>query len=430
MELLGIRNARILTMETPEVTVGDIRLEGGRIAAIGPEAAAGLPACSVLEAQGKLAMPGLVNCHNHAAMTLFRGYCCDLRLMEWLARLVPIEDRATGDDVYWGTLLACAEMIRSGTTTFADMYIHMEEAARAVADSGMRGVLTRGMVFLSGDGGRLAEARHLYDRWHGGAGGRVRVLVGPHAPYTCPPPYLRQAIALADELGTGIHIHLSETAEEQAQIFREYGKSPARYLYDNGMFDGGRPVLLAHCVHLSRDDLYLLRGAPVAVSHNPVSNLSLACGLAPVREMRELGYTVGLGTDGAGSATSLDMFAEVKLAAWLAKNAAGDPGALDAWTVLRMATLEGARALGLEQELGTLAPGKRADVILLDLEQPHLYPRHDLVALLAYAATGADVDSVIVDGRLIMQGRRLLAFDVAGTMAQAHRRAIDLVNRA
>lgn len=430
MRLL-IKNALILPMTAEELvlTQGDILMEGDRLVSVGPsvpEASAG----RVLDGTGKLAMPGLVNCHNHAAMTFFRAYSDDLRLWDWLRdRIWPAEARMTGEDVYWGTLLACAEMIKSGTTAFADMYIFMDEAARAVAQSGIRGALARGMVYEA-DSARtkLRETRSLFERWHRGAGGRITVMVGPHAPFTCPPEFMKETLALAGELGAGIHIHISETTEEVDHMFQHYGKSPVRYLYDLGLFD--HHVLAAHCVNLSREELYLFRNMRGGVSHNPVSNCKLGCGLAPVLDLRKLGVNVGLGTDGAGSASTLDMFQEIKAAAWLQKNRTGDPTALTAYEVLKMATITGARVLGLEDEIGSLEPGKQADVILIDLEQPHLYPRHDLSSLLAYAATGADVQTVICAGVVVMENRQLRLLDEKAILREAESRARRIVATA
>jgi 5-methylthioadenosine/S-adenosylhomocysteine deaminase len=409
---LLIKNALILPMTAEEavLTQGDILVEGDRLLSVGP-AVPESAADRILDGTGKLAMPGLVNCHNHAAMTFFRAYSDDLRLWDWLRdRIWPAEARMAGEDIYWGTLLACAEMIKSGTTAFADMYVFMDHAARAVEEAGIRGVLARGMVYEEGQARvKLQETQALFERWHGGAGGRITVMAGPHAPFTCPPEFIRDTLALAGRLGAGIHIHISETTEEVDHMFQHYGKSPVRYLYDLGLFE--HHVLAAHCVNLSRDDIYLFKGMRGGVSHNPVSNCKLGCGLAPVLELRKLGVNVGLGTDGAGSASTLDMFQEMKAAAWLQKNQTGDPTALTAYEVLKMATITGARVLGLEEQIGSLTPGKQADVILIDLEQPHLYPRNDLTSLLAYAASGADVHTVICAGQVVMENRRLLLLD-------------------
>lgn len=308
------------------------------------------------------------------------------------------------------------------------MYVEMEHAARAVQAAGIRGVLARGMVYDDQAAAKLRETRELFERWHGGAGGRITVMAGPHAPFTCPPEFITQSLDLAGQLGIGVHIHISETAEEVDHMFQKYGKSPVRYLHDLGLFD--HHVLAAHCVNLSRDDLHLFRGMRGGISHNPVSNCKLGCGRAPVLELRQLGVDVGLGTDGAGSASTLDMFQEMKAAAWMQKNHTGDPTALTAYEVLKMATITGARVLGLEDSVGSLAPGKQADVILIDLEQPHLYPRHDLPSLLAYAATGADVRTVICAGEILMEERQLRNLDEKEILRESQARACRIVESA
>lgn len=421
MEKLLLQNGFILTMATEEpiITNGDIYIEGTTISRIGKNLSIeGMD--KVIDATGKVVMPGLINCHNHAAMVLFRGYCDDLRLMEWLnEKIWPAEDKLTGEDIYWGTMLAAAEMIKSGTTTFADMYFFMDEVATAVKDSGMRASLCQGLLFNDeNEERRLKATQDLFANWRGKAEGRITTMVGPHAPFTSPPDKLKLAIELAKDLNGAIHIHMSETIEEVDQMFEYYGKSPVKFLADLGLFDGNH-VLLAHAVNLSRDDMFLLRNLKGGVSHNPVSNQKLGCGIAPVNELRNLGVTVALGTDGAGSATTLDMFEEMKAAAWMHKNKFSDPKAITAYQVLQMATVEGAKALGLAHETGTIEVGKKADIILIDIEKPHLYPHNDIYALLAYSANGSDVDTVIINGKVVMEKRNLKLIDEKQVFKQA-----------
>jgi 5-methylthioadenosine/S-adenosylhomocysteine deaminase len=359
-------------------------------------------------------------------MTLLRGYADDLPLMEWLEKKIwPVEDKFTGEDVYWATLLAIIEMVKSGTTTFNDQYIFMEEVARAVAETGIRAVLARGMKGVGPSVERgLEESRSLIEQWQGGAGGRITVWLGPHAPYTCPPAYMERVLQLAAEYRVGIHIHVAETAGEVEQIKNKYGKTPVKYLQDLGAFRF--PVLAAHCVHLTEDDIALLAEGKAAVAHNPESNMKLASGAAPVVAMRRAGITVGLGTDGAASNNNLDMFEEMRSAALLHKLVNRDPLALPAFETLMMATREGARALGLDQEVGALKPGYKADLILIDLNQAHLCPRHKLVAHMVYSARGSDVDTVIIDGRPVMEKRRLLTVDEEMVRHEVERRAGQL----
>lgn len=410
METTLIQGGLVLSMvsQEPDIFVKDVLIKDSTIAKIEDH----IPTDGmekVINAKGKVVMPGLINCHNHAAMVLFRGYCDDLRLMEWLSEKIwPAEDRLTGEDVYCGTMLAAVEMLKSGTTTFADMYFFMDEVAAAVRDSGIRASLCQGLLFIDNNvDRRLKATQDLFEKWRGQADGRITTMVGPHAPYTCPPDSLKIVMELASNLNSAIHIHLAETSEEVNKMFSQYGKSPTKYLADLGMF-AYHNVLLAHAVHLSRDDLYLLKDLKGGISHNPVSNHKLGCGAAPIKELRELGVTVAIGTDGAGSATTLDMFDEIKLAAWQQKNRFFDPTVITAYELLRMATLEGAKALGLDKEVGTIEVGKQADIIIIDIEKPHLYPHNDICALLAYSANGADVDTTIINGQVVMENRKLI----------------------
>lgn len=427
MKSLLIKNSSILTMTGRDKPfLGDLLIEDGRIAAIGP--AIEKQADTVIDGKGMAAMPGLVNAHNHASMSLLRSFSDDLRLMDWLEKkMLPAEARMTKEDIYWGTMLGAAEMIASGTTAFADMYVHMDAVAQAVVDSGMRASLTRGLVFLEDDGGRrLTEALDLVENWTGAAEGRITTMLGPHAPYTCPPEPLAEIIALARSRGIPLHIHLAETLEEMEKIRARYHQTPTEYLHELGLFQDNH-VLLAHAVHLTSEDVKRLAGMRGGVSHNPVSNLKLACGIAPVREMLAHGITVGLGTDGPGSATTLDMFAEIKAATWLQKLASTDPTVLPAEQVLRMATIESAKLLGIDGEVGTLEVGKQADLILIDLDKPHLQPVHDLHSLIAYSATGADVDTTIVGGRILMHKRRLTTMSWEDVQREAAQRSSRLV---
>ncbi len=427
MRLL-IRGALILTMkENDEPFSGDILIERDRIAAVVPRWEG--RADEVIGASGMVAMPGLINAHNHTPMTLMRAFCDDLRLMEWLEKkMLPVEARMDEEDIYWGAMLAMAEMIRSGTTAYADMYIHMDHVARAAIDSGMRASLARGLVFLEDDGGkRLEEALSLIEKWTGAGNGRITTMLGPHAPFTCPPGPLAEVIDLARKRGVPIHIHLAETKEEVVRIRERYGQTPTESLYHLGLFEHNH-VLLAHAVHLTRRDIGLLRGMRGGIAHNPVSNLKLGCGIAPVCDMLAQGLTVGLGTDGAGSAATLDMFVEMKAAAWLQKADQSDPAVLPARQVLRMATVEGAKLLGIADRVGTLEAGKQADLILIDFQKPHLQPLHDPYALVAYSASGADVDTVIIDGRVVMRRRELMTIDEEELFRQVKKRVPRLVD--
>jgi 5-methylthioadenosine/S-adenosylhomocysteine deaminase len=421
-----IKGAAILTMRSEEPFIGDILIEGDRITDIQP--AISTQADKVINGEGMAAMPGLINAHQHTPMSLLRAFSDDLKLMEWLdKKMLPAEAQMTPEDIYWGAKLAMAEMIKSGTTAFADMYIHMNEIAAAVEETGMRASLTRGLVFLENDGGRrMTEALDLIRRWSGKAEGRITTMLGPHSPYTVPPQPFRELIALAEQENIPLHTHLAETKEEVVKIRETYNQTPAEYLFHLGMFEKAH-VLLAHSVHLNRRDIGYLKGMRGGVSHNPVSNLKLGCGIAPIKDIIEQGITIGLGTDGAGSATTLDMFEEIRAASWLQKLDYGDPTKLPAFDALSMATTGSAALLNVAHETGTLEAGKKADLILIDLKKPHLQPVHNLYSLLAYSANGADVDTTIINGKIVMQGRQLLTIDEEELMKQVSMRSKRIV---
>ncbi|NOU88545.1 amidohydrolase family protein [Paenibacillus sp. LMG 31460] len=422
-----IKNVTILTMiDDDQPFTGDILIEGDKIKKLGTQLTD--EADEVIQGQGMIAMPGLINAHQHTPMSLLKGFSDDLKLMDWLEKkMLPAEARMTPEDIYWGAKLSMAEMIKSGTTAFADMYIHMNEIASAVQEVGMRASLTRGLVFLQDDGGkRLTEALELVERWNGKAEGRISTMLGPHAPYTCPPEALREIVSIAEELNLPIHTHLAETKEEVIKIQEKYNQTPTEYLYNEGLFERLH-VLLAHSVHLNRRDIRFLKGMRGGVAHNPVSNLKLGCGITPVFELINQGITVGLGTDGAGSATTIDMFEEIKAATWLQKLDYGNPTVLPAGQVLRMATKGSAKLLNIDHEVGTLEVGKRADIILIDMNKPHLQPIHNVESLLAYSVNGADVDTTIVNGKVLMKNRKLITIDEDELLKQVTFRAKRIV---
>lgn len=424
MSLL-IRGAALLTMADRNQIIenGEIVTEGQRIIHVGEAGSApDRDYDRIIDGHGLLALPGLVNCHTHAAMTLLRSYADDLPLMQWLEEKIwPLEEKLEREDVYWGTLLCCLEMIRSGTTTFADMYFHMNQAARAVEKAGLRAVLSRGMIGAApGADQALDYSRRFVGDWQGAAGGRITTMLGPHAPYTCPPDFMRRVIDLAGELNVGIHIHLAETRTEIEDIGRQYGKTPVALMDELGLFE--LPVLAAHCVHLTEEDIRILAEKRAGIAHNPESNMKLASGIAPVTALLNAGAVVGLGTDGAASNNNLDLLEEMHSAALLQKVATMDPLALPAFTALSMATVNGARALGLP-DAGLLKPGCKADLILVNLQRPHLYPRHDPVAHMVYAAHSSDVETVIVDGRILMEKRQVLTIDEEEVLFEVQKRA-------
>jgi 5-methylthioadenosine/S-adenosylhomocysteine deaminase len=404
-----------MTEERQVIANGEIAVSGNKLLAVGQQGSTPVDFKPDIEIDGSgmVAMPGLVNCHTHAAMTLLRGYADDLPLMEWLNNKIwPIEDKMQAEDIYYGSLLACLEMIKSGTTTFADMYSFMDKVADAVAVSGIRAVLSRGLIGVAPNGMQaLEENKEFVRQYQGAANGRITTMIGPHAPYTCPPDFLAKVMEAAEELKVGLHIHLAETATEFADMVNQYGKTPIQHVDSLGLFKFH--TIAAHCVHLDNRDIEILAKNNVGVAHNPESNMKLASGIAPVQKLLDASVNVGLGTDGASSNNNLDMLEEMRTAALLHKVATMDPTVMSAYQALEMATVNGAKVLGLENEIGQLKPGLKADLILVNFNAPHLYPRHDIAAHMVYAAHSADVDTVIVDGELVMQNRKVLTLDEA-----------------
>ncbi|NLW56138.1 MAG: amidohydrolase [Firmicutes bacterium] len=387
------------------------------------------PGAEVIEAQDKLVMPGLINTHTHAAMVLFRSLADDLALDSWLKEKIwPLEEKLTPEDVYAGTRLAICEMLRSGITTFADMYFFMDEVARAVEESGIRAVLARGLLGAGPEAEKkLEEAIETGKKWKGKAEGRITTMLGPHAPYTVPPEFLRQVVAASRHYQLPLHIHVAETRNELEEISKEYSKRPVAYLAEHGVFS--RPVLLAHGVWLDEGEISFLSRQKVAVAHNPASNLKLASGIAPVAKMLQEGLLVSLGTDGAASNNRLDLFAEMRLASLLHKVANQDPTVLSAETALKMGTINGAHALGLAEQIGSLEPEKKADLIMIDLNQSHLTPCLNPVSLLVYAARGSDVTDVMVNGEWLVQAGKITKWDESEVIKAAARTAADLLKR-
>ena len=430
---LLIRCKYVLTMDSPEgfYTPGEIAVRGNQIYHVGLAGSApeDFKPERVIDYPHMVALPGFVNCHNHAAMTLLRGYADDMPLMQWLnEKIWPMEDQLTGEDIYKGSLLACAEMIKGGTTTFADMYFNMDWVARAVEETGMRAVLSRGIIGADASAEvSLNENIAFVEKWHNGANGRITAMFGPHAPYTCPPEMLKKVIAEAKKLNVGIHIHLAETEDEMANIREQYGKTPVALMEDTGLF--AIPVLAAHCVHLSPEDIEVLVKHQVGIAHNPQSNMKLSSGVAPVAQLLASGAVVGVGTDGASSNNNLDMLEELRAASFMQKLQTKDAGALPAYQALYLATAGGAKVLGLTEQTGRLMKGLKADIILMDLDKPHMYPLYDVYAQIAYAAASADVHTVIIDGQIVMENRHLLTMDEPKVLTDAQSCAEALARR-
>nr|WP_246431689.1 amidohydrolase [Paenibacillus endophyticus] len=385
---------------------GHMVVTNDRISYIGTEAPVGLSEAVEKIDGSKLAfMPGLINTHGHAAMSLLRGYSDDQNLQVWLEqKMWPMEGKYVDQDTRAGSGLAIVEMLRSGTTAFVDMYDRMDQVAQMTELSGIRGVLTRGVIGLCPEDvqeAKLAEAIAFARDWNGKADGRITTMISPHAPYTCPPAYIERFVQAAHDHNLPLHTHMSETIAEVEQNVRDYGVRPVEHLDRLGFFS--RPALVAHAVHLNTEEIELLAAKGVAVSHNPVSNLKLASGIARVPEMLSAGVTVSLGTDSVASNNNLDLFEEIRFSALLHKGISGDPTAIPAWEALKLGTIYGAKSIWQENDLGSLQVGKKADFIAIDIEQPHFYPQTDMISHLVYAGSGRDVKHVWIDGRQVLR---------------------------
>jgi 5-methylthioadenosine/S-adenosylhomocysteine deaminase len=416
--------------EEQAVVHGYMIIEDSRITYIGEELPAGEEATEAVDGTGLLFLPGLINTHGHAAMSLLRGYGDDMVLQEWLqTKMWPMEAKFTASDVYWGTSLSVLEMLKGGTTAFLDMYDHMDEVAKVVEQSGIRASLMRGAIGLCSEEeqrAKLAEAVAFAKNWHGQADGRITTMMSPHAPYTCPPAFIEQFVQAAHDLNLPLHTHMSETAAEVEQNVREYGLRPVSHLDKLGFFS--RPSLVAHAVHLNDEEIALLAERKVAVSHNPGSNLKLASGVARVTELLKAGVTVSLGTDGPASNNNLDMFEEMRLAALIHKGVTGDPTAVPAGETLRMATEYGAKSVALK-EVGSLSAGSKADFIALNIDQPHFLPKTDLVSHAVYSASAKDVLHVWVDGRQVVRNGECLTMDEERIKHEAQAAFTGLLSR-
>ncbi|MBR5153053.1 MAG: amidohydrolase [Clostridia bacterium] len=395
-----IEDVTAVTMceETPVMEHAYLLIEGNRIGYIGFEKP-DTDADRIIDGTGLVVMPGLINTHTHTAMTLLRSYADDMNLQDWLfEKIFPFEDTLTPEMVYEGSVRGIQEMLATGTTCFHDMYFFQEETARAAEELGIRGVLNEGITDPVLDK-KLEKTKTLLELVKQGSG-RLKVGISPHAVYTCSEETLKTCATFAKEHHLPIHTHLSETVTENEDCMKAHGMSPTAWMEACGLFDV--PCVAAHCVWLSNEDREILSRHGVSVSHNPVSNLKLASGVAQIPELVQAGVQVALGSDGASSNNHLDLFEEVKLTGILHKGINLDPTLLPAWEVLKMATINGAKALGYE-DLGQLKEGYLADMILLDFAKPHLTPNHNTISNLVYAVHGSDVVYTIVDGKIVYQ---------------------------
>ena len=428
MSTVVIEGGDVLTPEF-DVVRADVLVDAdsGDVLDVGED----LDAEEVLDATDGLVIPGLVNAHTHVSMTLLRGYADDKPLETWLREDVwPVEAELTPGDVRVGAELGIVEMIRSGATTFSDMYFHVPEIAAAVEESGIRAVLGHTAITVGKDeADARADVRESLDvaiELDGAADGRITTTFQPHSLTTVEEPYLEEFVPKAREAGLPIHFHANETVNEVEPIVDERGMRPLEYADDLGLLT--ERDFFAHGVHLDDAEIDLLSERGTGVIHCPASNMKLASGMAPVQRLLEAGVTVGIGTDGAASNNDLDVFGELRDAAMIGKLAAGDASAVGAESAVRMATAGGADALGITS--GRIEPGANADLAVINLEAAHLTPAHDLVSHLAYAVRGSDVRHTICDGQVLMRDREVLTLHEPRVREEAERRAAELVKRA
>lgn len=420
-----ITGGTVLTMDDRGTVIQDgaVAVQGTDIVAVGKrgDVESRFRGRDVIDAERRLLMPGLINCHTHAAMTCFRGMADDLGLMDWLNNYIfPAEAKNVDRELaYWGSLLACAEMIKSGTTTFCDMYIFEDETAMAARKTGMRCLLGEVLFDFPSPNSKtpqegLMYTRNLIEKWAGDP--LVKIFVEPHALYTCSPELLRESKSLADRYDVPCGMHFIETRSELEGLKEKFGKKPVRLLDELGLLD--ERFIAFHGVWMDDEDMTLFAERSCKVVHNPESNMKLASGVAPVPEMLAAGVTVGLGTDGCASNNNLDLFQEMDTAAKLHKVHRLDPTAMSAETVVDLATRKGAKVLGMEKLVGSLRPGMKADIILINLNQPHLTPIYHEYSHVVYAATGADVETVLINGNVVMRNRKLLTIDEEEVMTR------------
>ena len=431
-----ITNGTILPMniadDSPKYFKGHLGIEGSRICFVSKEQSDAdeflslhKDNCKVIDATGFIVMPGLINTHTHIAMALLRGISDDVPLMEWLNEHIwPVEAHMGYNEILIGAKLGALEMLKGGTTTFVDMYPYEEAVAEASEEAGIRAVVSPCAMDF--------RMPHFEEDWRAvqkrfSNSNLVSMMIGVHAIYTCSPENMKHAMELSEQLSTGIHIHHSETKDEEKTVRERYNANPTEHLVNVGLIK--RPTLAAHCVYMSDEDITAFAENNVTVAYNPQSNMKLASGIAPIAKMLDAGVNVSIGTDGASSNNDLDMWDEMRTASLLQKVNTMNPCVLTAYQVLQMATVNGAKAIGKEGELGILQEGALADIILVDFEKPHLYPHTNLISELVYSCHASDVDTVIVNGEIVVENRKCTTMDETKVCTDAQNTIEKLLNQ-
>ena len=426
-----IQNVDVITLDEKGTILrnSSIAVEGKTILAVG-ETLADFTPDETIDGYNHIALPGFWNAHCHAAMTYERGWAEDLPFPSWLNEKIWVAESAlTPEDVYWGAALAACEMVRGGVVAFNDHYFHMDRVAEVVEQSGMKAGLAW-CVFGLGDhkeiGANLQGTLQFIERWQGRADGRIQLFLGPHSPYICPPDFLARVAELAAERRLPVHLHVAESVEQVDNSLEAHGKTPVAHLAALGIFDVN--CIAAHCLVVNQEDLETLAQHRVTVAHTPITYMKLAMGVNDLSRFAAHGINLTIGTDGPASNADLDMLAAIRQTAILQKHQQREPRAAPGDTALRMATQNGARAMGFSDS-GVLAAGRAADIVLIDMDKPHLLPRHDLVANVVHSAKAADVTHVMVEGRWLYRGGELLTLDEAEIKATAERGALRLVEK-
>jgi 5-methylthioadenosine/S-adenosylhomocysteine deaminase len=421
---LILQNCDILHVEAVSTRVDfqqDIWIDGQRITRIVPSnSEQNPPQAKVIDASGLLAIPGLINTHAHVPMVLFRGLVEDVSVETWFNDYIwPLESNLTPEDVYWGALLGIAEMIEAGVTSVADHYFAMDQVGQAVCESGMRANLVWAVFGHEGPDKLEQTARFIQD-WQGKCDQRITTWLGPHAPYTTGPDFLRLSAQRAAELGVGIHIHVSETADQVRMSLEQYGMTPVQQLAETGVLEV--PTILAHCAHPTDEDIAILSGKQAGIAHAPKTFLKLGSGIVTLQRFRAAGISVGLASDGAASNNTLDILEQMRLVALMQKHLAADPTEMPLHEVLDITFRGGATVLQMGDQLGEIAPGRLADIALLRQDGMQVFPRYNPAANLVYSSRSADVDTVICDGKILMHAGKLLTIDKAEVKRQVNQR--------
>ena len=423
MSSILIKNGTIVTMDN-KILQGDILIEGNTIQRVAKNIEA--VADKVIDATNKIVMPGFINCHTHVGLSLLRGYSEDLDSIGWhKPEIKEIESKLTREDIALSAELAILEMIKSGTTTFNDLGYCEDEVAQVVEKTGIRGNIAK---MISGSKEKaeseLKEAEELYNNWNKKAEGRITVSIGLDTAYNCPPETIRKAVELAKKVDTSIHMHYLETKYEISQVKENYNQSVTDYLKSNNLFDV--KTILAHGVWADEADLMELQFHNTSIINNPISNCKLGSGIGDMKFLVEGGINIGLGTDSLSASDTLDMFEEIKNSAYSQKVLYKSPNATNSRRTLEFATIKGAKALGMQKEIGIIEEGRKADIIIVDINKPHLLPVHNVYSTLAYSANGADVETTIVDGKILMENRILQTIDEERVLNQVKEVAMRL----